>query len=104
MTWPAAMRVVVGGSAAGIKKFKTGLHPWENRQTALRALEKRPPLVPYGTTFAPVGSVSLDSQSPKGSLRIQFPCHPAKAGALWVLSIVPHDTKVSVERFILPPE
>ena len=24
----------------------------------------------------PVGSVSLDSQSPYGSLRIQFPCHP----------------------------
>ena len=29
------------------------------------------------------GSVSLDSQSPKGSLRIQFPCHPAKAVGLW---------------------
>ena len=26
------------------------------------------------------GSVSLDSQSPKGSLRIQFPCHPASGG------------------------
>ena len=36
-----------------------------------------PPLVAGATTFAPVGSVSLDSQSPKGSLRIQFPCHPA---------------------------
>ena len=46
------------------------------------------PAAPFGgfaTTFAPVGSVSLDSQSPKGSLRIQFPCHPAKAGALWAL-------------------
>ena len=42
-------------------------------------------MVPYGTTFAPVGSVSLDSQSPKGSLRIQFPCHPAKAVGLWTL-------------------
>ena len=27
-----------------------------------------PPLVAGATTFAPVGSVSLDSQSPKGSL------------------------------------
>ena len=103
MTWPAAMRVVVGGSAAGIKKFKTGLRPWENRQTALRALEKRPPLVPYGTTFAPVGSVSLDSQSPKGFLLIQFPCHPAKAGALWVLSIVPHHTMGKRRAVYSPP-
>ncbi len=28
------------------------------------------------------GSVSLDSQSPKGSLRIQFPCHPASGGTI----------------------
>ena len=35
------------------------------------------PFGAYGTTFAPVGSVSLNSRSPKGSLRIQFPCHPA---------------------------
>ena len=33
----------------------------------------------FATTFAPVGSVSLDSQSPKGSLRIQFLCHPLGA-------------------------
>ena len=32
--------------------------------------------------------MSLDSQSPYGSLRIQFPCHPAKAGALWTLGIL----------------
>ena len=36
----------------------------------------------FATTFAPVGSVSLDSQSPKGSLRIQFPCHPASGGTI----------------------
>ena len=39
-----------------------------------------PPLVAGATTFPPLGSVSLDSQSPKGSLRIQFPCHPSFAG------------------------
>ena len=50
------------------------------RQAPFRRL---PPLVAGATTFAPVGSVSLDSQSPKGSLRIQFPCHPAKAVGLW---------------------
>ena len=33
----------------------------------------------------PLGSVSLDSQSPIGSLQIQFLCHPAKVGALWML-------------------
>ena len=56
-------------------------------------MEMHTPFGGFATTFAPVGSVSLDSQSPKGSLRIQFPCHPAKAGALWVLSTVPHDIK-----------
>ena len=37
-----------------------------------------PPLVPYGTTFAPVGSVSHDSQVAITPLRIVFPCHPAE--------------------------
>ena len=57
------------------------------RHTLLVPFRRLPPLVAGATTFAPVVSVSLDSQSPKGSLRIQFPCHPAKAGALWVLGI-----------------
>ncbi len=38
-----------------------------------------PPLVPCGTTFAPVGSVSHDSQVAITPLRIVFPCQPAKA-------------------------
>ena len=42
-------------------------------------------MVAGATTFAPLGSVSLDSQSPIGSLQIQFLCHPAKVGALWML-------------------
>ena len=48
----------------------------------------RPPqpseLSPFGTTYhlSPRESMSLYSQSPKGSLRIQFLCHPA-SGALY---------------------
>ena len=44
-----------------------------------------PPLVVGATIFAPLGSVSLDSQSPKGSLRIQFPCYAHFVVGLWVL-------------------
>ena len=67
-------RVVVGGCAANLYKTFT---------TALAGERKSvPPLVAGATTFAPVGSVSLDSQSPKGSLRIQFPCHPASGGTM----------------------
>ena len=43
--------------------------------------------------LSPRESVSLDSRASKGSLRIQFPCHPAKAGALWILSNVPHSSE-----------
>ena len=38
---------------------------------------------PFGgcaTTFAPVGSVSHDSQVADAPLRIVFPCHPAVRG------------------------
>ena len=48
-------------------------------------LSAAPPLVAGATTFAPLGSVSLDSQSPKGSLRIQFPCHAHFVVGLWML-------------------
>ena len=63
-------RVLVAPCGRNIKRtFTTGLSPGENRQTALRAREK-PPLVAGATTFP-----------------------PAKLGALWVLSNVPHDTR-----------
>ena len=63
-------RVLVAPCGRNIKKtFTTGLSPGENRQTVLRAREK-PPLVAGATTFP-----------------------PAKLGALWVLSNVPHDTR-----------
>ena len=39
----------------------------------------------FATTFAPVGSVSHDSQVASAPLRIVFPCHPAEAVGLWVL-------------------
>ena len=59
----------MGSFAANMNKtFTTGLSPGENRQAALMGEEKRPPLVAGATTFAPVGSVSLDSQSSADSL------------------------------------
>ena len=51
----------------------------ENRQTALTGDGKATPLARFAGLLLK-GSVSLDSQSPKGSLRIQFPCHPSFAG------------------------
>ena len=39
-----------------------------------------PPLWCLRHHLSPRESVSLDSRASKGSLRIQFPCHPAKAG------------------------
>ena len=53
------------------KPLQPGFRPWENRQTALRA-KKALPLARFVGLLLK-GSVSLDSQSPKGSLRIQFP-------------------------------
>ena len=49
--------------------------PVENKQTALRALEMHP-FWYLRYHLSPLGSMSLDSQSPVGSLRIQFLCHP----------------------------
>ena len=54
--------------ASMYKTFTTGLRPMENRPTALAGVEKRSPFGGYGTTFPPI------------------------QGALWVLSIVPHDS------------
>ena len=56
------------GSCLCIKPLQP---PWlrENHTTALHAREKQPPLVAGATTFAPVGSVSLDSQSSADSLQ-----------------------------------
>ena len=52
------------------KTSQTRFARWKTIQPPLRVMEKRhPPLVAGATTFAPVGSVSLDSQSPKGSLQ-----------------------------------
>ena len=65
------------------KTFTTALTgEGKTSQPRLRREGNAPPLVAGATTFAPVGSVSLDSQSPKGSLRIQFPCHPASGGTM----------------------
>ena len=50
---------------AAAKTVQPGLRPVENA-----------PLSPPAAVFLLKGSMSLDSQSPKGSLRIQFLCHP----------------------------
>ena len=60
----------VGGSAAIMNKTFT---------TALTGEGKAFPLARFAGLLLK-GSVSLDSQSPKGSLRIQIPCHPASGG------------------------
>ena len=85
------------------KTFKTGLRPMENRPTALAGGENVPPLVAGATTFAPVGSVSLDSQSPKGSLRIQFPCHPASGGTTTRDLLCATYEIIASRSFIVPP-
>ena len=75
LTRPSAVKVVVGGSAANMNKtFTIGLRPMENRPTALRAGKCTPSAACGGVS--PRESVSHDSQSPKGSLRIVFACHP----------------------------
>ena len=49
------------------------------------------------------GSVSLDSQSPKGSLRIQFPCHPASGGRAKLREAVFSQVTLSIVRVVVPP-
>ena len=55
-----APRVVEGASrfiegASLYKAFTTGLRPWENHTTALRALEMHPPLVAGALWTSPAG-------------------------------------------------
>ena len=54
-----------------------GIIRYEQYYDELVAYGDFPPFGALRHHLSPVGSVSLDSQSPKGSLRIQFPCHPA---------------------------
>ena len=93
-------------SQPGFARGKTGKPPFGRGESA-------PPLVAGTTTFAPVGSVSLDSQSSADSLqhgyhrltgfsgRSRSLTNPVRwcdsstlatpvQGALWVLGIVPH--------------
>ena len=50
-------------------------------------IQELPPLVVGATTFAPVGSVSLDSQSPAAPYEFSSLATP-QVGALWVLGII----------------
>ena len=55
--------------------------------------------------FRPAGKRVTGFSVAYGSLRIQFLCHPAKAGALWMLTIQQHIIlQVIIERPILSPE
>ena len=60
-------RLLKGRGASLYKTFTTGLRPMENMPTALRA-GKSGPLARFAGLLLK-GSVSLDSQSPKGSLQ-----------------------------------
>ena len=64
-----------------------------NSMAMISVLRPLSPLWCLRHHLSPRESVSLDSRASKGSLRIQFPCHPAKAGALWILSNVPHSSE-----------
>ena len=92
-----------GRGAIMIKPLQLGIARRKTVQPPLRVGKKRPPLVAGATTFAPVGSVLLDSQSPKGSLRIQFPCHPSSRGHYGCSALCHMTLQESVKRFILPP-
>ena len=56
-------------------------------------LPAAPPLVPLGTIFAPLGSVSLDFRVTAFPYKSSSLATPAEPGALWALSGVLHDTK-----------
>ena len=84
-------RVKVGGCAANMNKtFTTGLRPMENREPPWRAWKCTPSAACGGVS--PRESVSHDSQSPKGSLRIVFACHPGGGdfSGSFLLSYVAH--------------
>ena len=52
------------------------------------------PFGTFGTTFLLKGSMSLDSQSPVSSLRIQFLCHP-EGGTLLSTQLCIHKTSAA---------
>ena len=75
------------GGASMIKPLQPGFARGKTGQPSF-GRGKAAPFGGFATTFPPVGSVSLDSQSPKGSLRIQFPCHPASGGTIKLREVV----------------
>ena len=56
------------------------------------ACRRRPPLVTDATTFAPLGSMSLDFRVAMLPYKSSSLATPASLVGLWVLSIVPHDS------------
>jgi len=107
----------VGGSAANMNKtFTTGLSPGENRQTVLRAREKRSPL-PASRDFPRKrwqNKASRNNYLISGTKQSTGCCAPAqrgKGGAVgtnggkshrrWLITgmlFITHDSKVSIEQ------
>ena len=54
--------------------------------------------------LSPRESMSLDSQSPKGSLRIQFLCHPASGGTTKLCEKIISKVAGIIARVVVPPQ
>ena len=66
------------------------------RRNSMAMISGLRPLSPLGCLrhhLSPKGKHVTGFSVAYGSLRIQFLCHPAKAGALWILSNVPHSSE-----------
>ena len=108
------------------KTFTTGIRPWKTGKPPLQVGEKRPPLVAGATIFAPKGETTHYDLRVASLLQIMFAVHPGGKrvtgfsvaqglptnpvplpplfeGALWVLSIVPHDTTGKRKAVYSPP-
>ena len=67
---------------------------WRKPHNRAFGARKCTPFGTFGTTFLLKGSMSLDSQSPVSSLRIQFLCHP-EGGTLFSTQLCIHKTSAA---------
>ena len=70
---------------------------WDKPHNRAFGARKYTPFGTFGTTFLLKGSMSLDSQSPVSSLRIQFLCHP-EGGTLLSTQLCIHKTSAAKRR------
>ena len=85
---PADESLSVMSNSAGFMT-RTFVFIGQNIISVISCLRQRP-LWWLAPPPCPLGSVSLDSQSPIGSLRIQFPCHPLFRGhyGCWAVAVI----------------